>query len=213
MGEPPVTCGYFCNVLLLCNNNNDNNNDNCTCYAEYNPHISLLESHFIAHYLDLRMSLSLINHDSPKGVLILDFLPLIFFHPFPSNNPSLTFSIVSLFLFSLSSGVKTELKVDETGKVQSRTKFWEDIIRASPFLIEPKSAIIPPYSSQIFHVTLSRTDVLGKLRATFTGSILIDDNIKAETKKVTHNRQQGGDDVMMKLLQYALFPVVFHCFF
>ena len=84
-----------------------------------------------------------------------------------------------------SSGVKTELKVDESGKIQSRTKFWEDILRASPFLIEPKSAVIAPYSSQIFHVTLARTDVLGKLCATFTGTILIDDSVSSvvETKK------------------------------
>ena len=71
-------------------------------------------------------------------------------------------------------GVKLELIVGEDGKVTSKINFWDDLLRSAPFEVEPKSAVIAAYSSQNFRVRLTRTDVWGKIRAVFTGTVVID---------------------------------------
>jgi len=79
-------------------------------------------------------------------------------------------------------GTKLDLTVGDDGRVRPKIQFWEDVLRSAPFTVEPKSAIIMPYSSQDFHVTLTRTDVLGKIRAIFTGTVVIEDEASLRKK-------------------------------
>ena len=79
-------------------------------------------------------------------------------------------------------GLKLDLAVGEDGRVQPKINFWEDVLRSAPFTVEPKSAVILPYTSQDFHVTLTRTDVLGKIRAVFTGTVVIEDETSLRKK-------------------------------
>jgi hypothetical protein len=53
--------------------------------------------------------------------------------------------------------LKLNLKVEEGGAVRTDLPLWEDILQESSFRIEPSSALIDPYSSQTFRVTLLKT--------------------------------------------------------
>ena len=73
-------------------------------------------------------------------------------------------------------GLKTDIVVGADGKVRSKIQFWTDVLRAAPFTIEPKAAIIPSYTSQTFRVVLTQTNVLGKIHALLTGKVEIEDD-------------------------------------
>ena len=91
-------------------------------------------------------------------------------------------------------GLKTDIIVGENGKITSKIQFWNDVLRAAPFTIEPKAAIIPPYTAQTFRVVLTQTNVLGKIHAILTAKVEIeDDNVLK--KRLAAGRQSMLDDL------------------
>jgi hypothetical protein len=52
---------------------------------------------------------------------------------------------------------KLSFKVDDFGKIKTHVNFWEDILLESSYEIEPQEALIQPYSTQTFRVTLNKT--------------------------------------------------------
>lgn len=73
--------------------------------------------------------------------------------------------------------VQVQLTVDKTsGRVKTRMRFWEDIAKESPFQIEPRAAVLPPYGKQRFTVTLSKSSPFAVERAQLTASIAILEN-------------------------------------
>lgn len=53
--------------------------------------------------------------------------------------------------------IKLNFNVEDSGAVKSDINYWKDILKESSFCVEPSSALIQPYGSASFRVTLFRT--------------------------------------------------------
>ena len=68
--------------------------------------------------------------------------------------------------------IKLSINVNTIGqKVKSSILFWEDLVKDSPFIIEPAKATIKPYGRQKFTVTLTKTDSVGREISKLTAGV------------------------------------------
>jgi len=59
-------------------------------------------------------------------------------------------------------------------KLKSKLLFWDDIAKATPYIIVPDSITIPPFSKETFTVTLSRTSNVGLEHASLSGRVVFE---------------------------------------
>jgi hypothetical protein len=81
--------------------------------------------------------------------------------------------------------VNFKIRVDKKGKVKARVKLWDDVLKNTPYTIEPPKVLIGPYSRQLFKVTLSHTTDEGLEQAMLTGTIAFDDGSSKMTMSST----------------------------
>ena len=73
--------------------------------------------------------------------------------------------------------IKFSINVNTIGqKVKSSILFWEDLVKDSPFTIEPAKATIKPYGRQKFTVTLTKTDSMGREISKLTAGVSFSEN-------------------------------------
>jgi hypothetical protein len=69
--------------------------------------------------------------------------------------------------------IKVELKLSQDRKISTKFIFWDDLAKETPFLVDPKTALIPAYGSQTFRVRLLRTSNVGSEKGLLTGSVIL----------------------------------------
>jgi hypothetical protein len=67
--------------------------------------------------------------------------------------------------------LRFKFEVNEHGRLKSRIDFWDDLLHDVAFSVEPKAAIIQPYSAAKFTTLLYRTEKVGIHYALATGQI------------------------------------------
>ena len=93
--------------------------------------------------------------------------------------------------------LKVEVNLSALGskskdKVKTSLLFWDDVAKDSPFNVDPKVTVIPPYGRKNFKVKLLRTSNEGEELALLTGSIsfkeeIADDDVLNENTTLSIN--------------------------
>jgi hypothetical protein len=64
---------------------------------------------------------------------------------------------IYIYIYILNRLAKLSFKVDDFGKIKTYIDFWEDVLLESSYNIEPPEALIGPYGTHTFKVTLNKT--------------------------------------------------------
>lgn len=85
--------------------------------------------------------------------------------------------------------VKVNITIDH-GKVKCRLRFWEDLAKESPFVVEPAGCDIAPYGKAKFKVTLARNTPAVLERAQLTAKVSVQEDEEEDGVSVADSESQ-----------------------
>eukprot|EP00981_Chlorochromonas_danica_P012830 scaffold5444_cov181-Ochromonas_danica.AAC.11 len=93
--------------------------------------------------------------------------------------------------------VKVGIVLDPvTCRAKCQIRYWEDLAKESPFVVQPASYEVPPYGKALFRVTLARSSPAVLERAQLTAIITVPDNMNQDDASLME-KETGSDSASL----------------